>query len=66
MTLKPRADITTRDLGDEIILYDAFSETFHILNGTARRIWLMLDGGLSKKEVQRRFKRNMTPFSNRC
>ena len=39
-----RNDLTVRDLGSELILYDRHSETYHVLNDTARRIWDLLDG----------------------
>ena len=42
-TAKRRADLTIRDLGSEMILYDQSSETFHVLNATARQIWLWVE-----------------------
>jgi coenzyme PQQ synthesis protein D (PqqD) len=49
-TLRRRSDLTIRDLGSEMILYDASSETYHVLNATARQIWLWLDeDGLGQK-----------------
>ena len=53
--LKHRGDLTVRDLGSEIILYDPKSETFHILNDTARSIWLMIDGKREQKEIRDEF-----------
>lgn len=48
--MKRRADLTIRDLGSEMILYDQGSETFHVLNATARQIWLWLDeDGIAQK-----------------
>ena len=49
-TMKRRNDLTVRDLGSEMILYDQNSETFHILNSTARQIWLHVEeDGLAQK-----------------
>lgn len=36
--------ITTQDLGDEVMLYDAGRENVHILNPTAQKIWKLCDG----------------------
>ena len=41
--MKRRDNLSIRDLGSEMILYDQSSETFHVLNATARQIWLWLD-----------------------
>lgn len=54
--MKRREDLTVRDLGSEMILYDAKAETFHILNDTARSIWLMIDGKREAEEIQSGFK----------
>lgn len=35
---------TTRDLGDELLLYDAAQDRMHVLNDTARDICLRCDG----------------------
>ena len=44
------AHLTVRDLGSEMILYDQTSETFHVLNTTARQIWLWVeDDGVAQK-----------------
>jgi hypothetical protein len=55
MAIRRREDLTERDLGSEMILYDPRSETFHILNDTARSIWLMLDGELEEAQLQDAF-----------
>jgi hypothetical protein len=36
--------VTTQDLGDEVLLYDAGRENVHILNTTAQAIWKLCDG----------------------
>jgi hypothetical protein len=33
-----------KDLGDEFLFYDAEGETVHVLNGTAREVYLLCDG----------------------
>lgn len=55
MALKHRNSLTIRDLGSEMILYDPKSETFHVLNDSARRIWLMLDGQRDAEEIKREY-----------
>ncbi len=40
-----------RDLGDEYIFYDSSGEKLHILNGTAREIYLLCDGSRTLSEV---------------
>jgi hypothetical protein len=48
--MRRRANLTIRDLGSEMILYDQSSETFHVLNATARQIWLSLEeDGVAQK-----------------
>jgi hypothetical protein len=42
-TMKRRANLNALDLGSEMILYDQDSETFHVLNATARQIWLCVE-----------------------
>ena len=42
-TMRRRTNLTVRDLGSEMVLYDETCETFHVLNDTARQIWLWLD-----------------------
>jgi len=49
-TMKRRSDLTVHDLGSEMILYDQSCETFHVLNATARQIWLWAeDDGVAEK-----------------
>lgn len=57
MTLRRRTDLVERDLGPEMILYDPGRETFHVLNGSARRIWLMIDGGRDEDAMTREYAR---------
>ena len=48
--MKRRTDLTIHDLGSEMILYDQSCETFHVLNATARQIWLWAeDDGVAEK-----------------
>ena len=47
-----RDDLLVRDLGSEMILYDPESETYHVLNPTARHIWVMIDGARAPEDVQ--------------
>jgi PqqD family protein of HPr-rel-A system len=40
-----------QDLGDEYLLYDRQSDQVHVLNGTARVVFLLCDGTRSDAEV---------------
>ena len=40
--MRRRSDLTVRDLVSEMILYDPQTETFHVLNSSARDIWMLL------------------------
>ncbi len=46
MTVHPRSTdlYEGRDLGDEYLFYDGDSDSVHVLNGTAREIYLLCDG----------------------
>jgi PqqD family protein of HPr-rel-A system len=44
-----------RDLGDEYMFYDSAHEQVHVLNATAREIFLLCDGTASVREIVRRF-----------
>lgn len=52
--LRRRPDLTALDLGSELILCDERSMTFHVLNDTARQIWLLLDEGAPSDAVSDR------------
>jgi pyrroloquinoline quinone biosynthesis protein D len=43
--------ILQRDLGTEYVFYDAGGERFHVLNETARDIYLMCDGSRSVHDI---------------
>ena len=36
--------LSVRDLGDELMVYDRGSDQVHVLNGTARDLYLLADG----------------------
>ena len=36
--------MTGKDLGEEYLFYDASGDSVHVLNGTAREIYLLCDG----------------------
>jgi PqqD family protein of HPr-rel-A system len=44
-----------QDLGDEYLFYDRDSDQVHVLNGTAREIFLLCDGARSDEEIARTF-----------
>ena len=50
---RPRQSSTgdRRDLGDEYIFYDPQGEKLHVLNGTAREIYLLCDGTKTSEEI---------------
>ena len=42
-----------KDLEDEYVFYDAAGEQVHVLNSTARKIYLLCDGSHSVQEIAR-------------
>jgi PqqD family protein of HPr-rel-A system len=53
---RPHAtSILGKDLGDEYLFYDAAREQVHVLNATARAIYLLCDGNASVREIVDRF-----------
>jgi PqqD family protein of HPr-rel-A system len=60
MTLESRPSATPgilgKDLGDEYLFYDSANERVHVLNATARQIYLLCDGRASVREIVERFR----------
>jgi hypothetical protein len=52
-TAKPRPTglLKGTDLGDEFLFYDRGQDRVHVLNGTAREIFLLFDGSRTEDEV---------------
>ncbi len=48
---RPTTQTEGRDLGDEMLFYDRNGDQIHILNGTAREIYLLCDGSRSIDDV---------------
>ena len=48
---RPSNALTHRDLGDELLFYDGSGDQVHVLNGTARDLYLMCDGSRTLDEV---------------
>ena len=48
---KPSGDFLGRDLGEEYLFYDGPGDRVHVLNGTARQIYLLCDGTRSVDDV---------------
>ena len=46
-----REDVQARDLGDEFVLYDDNVDRLHVLNRSAREIWLLCDGTRSHEDI---------------
>ena len=44
-----------KDLGDEYLFYDSAHEQVHVLNATAREIYLLCDGSASVRDIVHRF-----------
>lgn len=42
---------TSRDLEEEFLFYDSSGDQVHVLNGTAREIFLLCDGKRSPEEI---------------
>ena len=43
-TPRRRREVLTRDLGNEIVIHDAANGNVHVLNETAREVFLACDG----------------------
>ena len=43
--------LSAKDLGDEYLVYDKAGDRFHILNGSAREIYLLCDGTRSVRQI---------------
>jgi len=50
---RPVASPTGRDLEDEYVFFDENGDQVHVLNGTAREIYLLCDGTRTLGEVAR-------------
>lgn len=48
---KPTGGIGQKDLGDEILFFDETGDRIHVLNRTAREIYVLCDGSLSVRDV---------------
>ena len=48
---RPKTAVEGRDLGDEYLIYDRDSDRVHVLNGTAREIFLLCDGKHNAQEI---------------
>lgn len=47
--------LTTKDLGDEFIVFDVAADRVHVLNATARTILLSCDGDKTVEDLARAF-----------
>jgi hypothetical protein len=48
---RPIAVATGRDLGDEYLFYDREHDRIHVLNETAREVFLLCDGVRTEHEI---------------
>ena len=48
---RPLEEVSGTDLGDEYIFYDDQGDQVHVLNGTAREIYLQCDGNRTRQEI---------------
>jgi len=48
---RPKGKVEGRDLGDEYLIYDRPTDQVHVLNGTAREIYLLCDGTRTVEQV---------------
>lgn len=53
--LRPTPHFKATDLGDEYMFYDRDGERVHVLNSSAREIYLLCDGSRTMDEVARAF-----------
>lgn len=49
------AEVSSRDLGDELLIYDRGSDQVHMLNGSARELFLLCDGKRTLAEILQAF-----------
>jgi hypothetical protein len=47
----PTESFRGKDLGDEYMFYDREGDKLHVLNGTARAIYLLCDGRRSEEQI---------------
>lgn len=47
----PQGKVAGRDLGDEYLIYDRAADKVHVLNATAREIYLLCDGEHSAEAI---------------
>lgn len=52
---RPATESKGTDLGDEYLFYDRERDQVHVLNGTAREIFLLCDGRRTETEVATAF-----------
>ena len=52
---RPVAKAEGRDLGDEYLFYDREGDRVHVLNETAREVFLLCDGSRTEDEVASAF-----------
>ena len=53
--LRPMEEVRYRDLGDEFLFYDHQGDQLHVLNGSARAIFLLCDGTRTEDQVAEDF-----------
>jgi hypothetical protein len=53
-TVKPNANVLSRRLGDQMVLFHLETDRFYELNGTAARFWELISAGSSVADVRGR------------
>jgi hypothetical protein len=53
-----RIDLTIKELGDDVMFYDAANEKVHVLNHTAYLIWKLCDGKHTFKDIEEKMVNN--------
>ena len=53
MTPRPRSDLNTRVIDDEVVILDRANGNIHRLNATASAIWNLCDGRNTAEEISR-------------
>ena len=51
--VRPNANVLSKRLGDEMVLFHLDTDHFYELNGTAARFWELINSGHSTGEVRR-------------
>lgn len=58
-------ELTSQDLGSELMLYDAYQDKVHILNETAKAVWEGMAAGRTEGEIALELRRRFSAWPER-